>query len=45
MGVFLLLYSKKEKLGILYKIASYSAITSGTFVFLGGVLFALIAID
>jgi hypothetical protein len=43
MGIFLFIYSKKEGLGILFKIASYSAIICGTIVFLSGVYFASIA--
>ena len=45
MGVFLLIYSKKEDLGILYKIASFLDITFGTIIFLGGVFFASITTD
>jgi hypothetical protein len=45
MGIFLFIYSKKEGLGILFKIASFSAVICGTIVFLSGVYFALITTD
>lgn len=43
MGIFLFLYTKKEGLGILYKIASFLTITCGTIIFTSGIYFASIA--
>ncbi len=43
MGFFLFKYSKKEGLGIFYKIASYLAVTFGTIIFMSGIYFASIA--
>ena len=43
IGILLFIYSKKEGLGVLFKIASFLAIIFGVAVFLTGVFFASVA--